>query len=111
MGFCAAAAPDVDDDFAKFQKEVTEAEKEVKGSAEVGDVDRQDDERPATPPDGEEEFTDDDGTIYKWDCTLRAWVPQVSSALLSLPSLGFDTPPSSTSEFLHLPPLKFIIIS
>ncbi|CAD6268872.1 unnamed protein product [Miscanthus lutarioriparius] len=71
-----AAAPDVDDDFAKFQKEVTEAEKEVKGSAEDGDVGPQDDERPATPPDGEEEFTDDDGTIYKWDRTLRAWVPQ-----------------------------------
>jgi len=60
-------APDVDDDFEKFQKEVTEAE---------ADVDQQDDERPATPPDGEEEFTDDDGTIYKWDRTLRAWVPQ-----------------------------------
>jgi len=87
LGFCAAAAPDVDDDFAKFQKEVTEAEKEVKGSAEDGDVGPQDDERPATPPDGEEEFTDDDGTIYKWDRTLRAWVPQVSADNLSFPSL------------------------
>jgi len=38
-------APDVDDDFEKFQKEVTEAEAEV---------DQQDDERPATTPDGEE---------------------------------------------------------
>ncbi|XP_039835536.1 splicing factor U2AF-associated protein 2-like isoform X2 [Panicum virgatum] len=67
------AAPDAEDDFEKFQKEVTEAEAEVealKGSAEDAD------ERPATPPDGEEEFTDDDGTIYKWDRTLRAWVPQ-----------------------------------
>ena len=74
------AAPDAEDDFEKFQKEVTEAEEEVealKGSAEDGD------ERPATPPDGEEEFTDDDGTIYKWDRTLRAWVPQVSIAHLS----------------------------
>uniref|UniRef100_A0A453CAV9 RRM domain-containing protein n=1 Tax=Aegilops tauschii subsp. strangulata TaxID=200361 RepID=A0A453CAV9_AEGTS len=34
------------------------------------------DERPASPPDGVEEFTDDDGTIYKWDRTLRAMVPQ-----------------------------------
>ncbi|RZC55890.1 hypothetical protein C5167_014794 [Papaver somniferum] len=34
------------------------------------------DERPSTPPDGEEEFTDDDGTVYKWDRGLRAWVPQ-----------------------------------
>ncbi|PAN41157.1 hypothetical protein PAHAL_8G021100 [Panicum hallii] len=67
------AALDAEDDFEKFQKEVTEAEAEaeaLKGSAEDGD------ERPATPPDGEEEFTDDDGTIYKWDRTLRAWVPQ-----------------------------------
>ena len=74
------AAPDAEDDFEKFQKEVTEAEEEVealKGSAEDGD------ERPATPPDGEEEFTDDDGTIYKWDRTLRVWVPQVSIAHLS----------------------------
>ncbi|RLM58704.1 hypothetical protein C2845_PM18G14810 [Panicum miliaceum] len=67
------AAPDAEDDFEKFRKEVTEAEAEaeaLKGSAEDGD------EQPATPPDGEEEFTDDDGTIYKWDRTLRAWVPQ-----------------------------------
>ncbi|CAM0148421.1 unnamed protein product [Urochloa decumbens] len=72
-------APDAEDDFEKFQKEVTEAEAEaeaLKGSAEDGDINQMDDERPATPPDGEEEFTDDDGTIYKWDRTLRAWVPQ-----------------------------------
>ncbi|KAF8671581.1 hypothetical protein HU200_049904 [Digitaria exilis] len=70
---------DTEDDFEKFQKEVTEAEAEVealKGSAADGDVNQLDDERPATPPDGEEEFTDDDGTIYKWDRSLRAWVPQ-----------------------------------
>jgi hypothetical protein len=42
------------------------------------------DERPTSPPDGVEEFTDDDGTIYKWDRTLRAMVPQVSVAFLSL---------------------------
>jgi HIV Tat-specific factor 1 len=77
LNFCADA-PDVDDDFEKFQKEVTEAEAEV---------DQQDEERPATPPDGEEEFTDDDGTIYKWDRALRAWVPQVSTDNLSFPSL------------------------
>ncbi|KAK9122218.1 hypothetical protein Syun_019835 [Stephania yunnanensis] len=33
-------------------------------------------DRPTTPPDGEEQFTDDDGTNYKWDRVLRAWVPQ-----------------------------------
>ncbi|CAN6330425.1 unnamed protein product [Urochloa humidicola] len=72
-------APDAEDDFEKFQKEVTEVEAEaetLKGNAGDGDINQLDDERPATPPDGEEEFTDDDGTIYKWDRTLRAWVPQ-----------------------------------
>ncbi|CAN6304923.1 unnamed protein product [Urochloa humidicola] len=71
-------APDAEDDFEKFQKEVTEAEAEaeaLKGNAGDGDINQLDDERPATPPDGEEEFTDD-GTIYKWNRTLRAWVPQ-----------------------------------
>ncbi|XP_051140120.1 splicing factor U2AF-associated protein 2 isoform X2 [Andrographis paniculata] len=57
-----------EDDFEKWQREVREAEAE----AEVND----DPERPATPPEGEEEFTDDDGTTYKWDRILRAWVPQ-----------------------------------
>ncbi|KAK3139265.1 hypothetical protein QOZ80_5AG0380440 [Eleusine coracana subsp. coracana] len=73
------AGPVVEDDLEKFQKEIVEAEAEVdalKGSADDGDVNQELDERPATPPDGEEEFTDDDGTIYKWDRTLRAWVPQ-----------------------------------
>nr|CAB3490839.1 unnamed protein product [Digitaria exilis] len=77
--YAVAELRDTEDDFEKFQKEVTEAEAEVealKGSAADGDVNPLDDERPATPPDGEEEFTDDDGTIYKWDRSLRAWVPQ-----------------------------------
>lgn len=56
-----------EDEFEKFQKEVKEAE------AEIND----DLDRPSTPPEGEEEFTDDDGTKYKWDRSLRAWVPQV----------------------------------
>ena len=43
----------------------------------AADLDTHEDERPTTPPDGEEEFTDDDGTTYKWDRGLRAWVPQV----------------------------------
>lgn len=37
-----------------------------------------DQDRASSPPEGEDEFTDDDGTIYKWDKALRAWVPQVS---------------------------------
>ncbi|KAJ0977064.1 hypothetical protein J5N97_012538 [Dioscorea zingiberensis] len=83
---------DKDDDFAKWEKEVKEAEAAAealkKGTATSGSGSVQQeesvleepdtglDERPATPPDGEEEFTDDDGTTYKWDRGLRAWVPQ-----------------------------------
>ncbi|GAA0168075.1 RNA splicing factor [Lithospermum erythrorhizon] len=60
----------VDDEFEKWKREVKEAEAEAEKEA----IDAQ--ERPSTPPDGETEFTDDDGTRYKWDKVLRAWVPQ-----------------------------------
>ncbi|VAH33791.1 unnamed protein product [Triticum turgidum subsp. durum] len=81
---------ETEDDFEKFQKEVIEAESEVEGlkaKAADGDLSKEHviddpDERPASPPDGVEEFTDDDGTIYKWDRTLRAMVPQSLSANL-----------------------------
>lgn len=36
-----------------------------------------DHDRASSPPEGEDEFTDDDGTRYKWDKARRAWVPQV----------------------------------
>ncbi|XP_059438046.1 splicing factor U2AF-associated protein 2 [Corylus avellana] len=74
-----------DDEFEKWQKEVREAEAVAEAQAlkneihsgnvgvDLGEVDH---DRPSTPPDGEEEFTDDDGTTYKWDRGLRAWVPQ-----------------------------------
>ncbi|ONK57874.1 uncharacterized protein A4U43_C09F5090 [Asparagus officinalis] len=74
------------DDFAKWEKEVKEAEAEAEDlqngtNGEFGDginerTEVHTHERPSTPPDGEEEFTDDDGTTYKWDRSLRAWVPQ-----------------------------------
>ncbi|KAL4557317.1 hypothetical protein LXL04_035491 [Taraxacum kok-saghyz] len=54
----------IDDEFERWQNEVKSAEAEA------------DDMRPSSPPDGQEEFTDDDGTVYKWDKKLRAWVPQ-----------------------------------
>ena len=66
--YLAAHSNDNEDEFEKWQKEIAEAEAEAE--AEVG--------RAESPPDGEEEFTDDDGTTYKWDRCLRAWVPQVS---------------------------------
>lgn len=67
-----------DDEFEKWQKEVQEAEAEVEAEAEAGAPTGLADgiERPMTPPDGEDEFVDDDGTRYKWDRSLRAWVPQ-----------------------------------
>ncbi|GAB2277149.1 hypothetical protein Dimus_011856 [Dionaea muscipula] len=69
-----------DDEFEKWQKEVKEAEAEAenaKNSSVYDVLDGFDDlDRPSTPPEGEEEFTDDDGTVYKWDRDHRVWVPQ-----------------------------------
>lgn len=64
---------EAEDEFEKWKREVRQAEEEVQH--EANDTD----ERPSTPPEGEEEFTDDDGTLYKWDRALRAWVPQESN--------------------------------
>lgn len=82
----ADVSGNADDDFAKWEKEVREAEAEVEAlkhgnNDQLGDgvherTEADPDDRPSTPPDGEEEFTDDDGTTYKWDRGLRAWVPQ-----------------------------------
>ncbi|KAG4919692.1 hypothetical protein JHK85_057973 [Glycine max] len=76
------SAPDVDE-FERWQKEIQEVEAQVEGSefgslsGNVGGTGAgEDSERPSTPPEGEEGFTDDDGTVYKWDRSLRAWVPQ-----------------------------------
>ncbi|XP_008800767.2 splicing factor U2AF-associated protein 2 isoform X2 [Phoenix dactylifera] len=84
-----AGTLDDEDDFMKWQKEVREAEAEAEalkhgtltGGSGQGEGEQEGivvgpDDRPGTPPDGEEEFTDDDGTTYKWDRGLRAWVPQ-----------------------------------
>lgn len=83
---CYVGPADDVDEFEKWQREIKEAEAQVEGS-EFGSFSREvgggvavaDSERPSTPPDGEEEFTDDDGTNYKWDRNLRAWVPQVGT--------------------------------
>lgn len=88
-----ADLPDEDDDFTKWQKEVQEAEAAAEALkngttmsvlAEGGEGLQEGaglgaDDQPTTPPDGEEEFTDDDGSTYKWDRALRKWVPQVSA--------------------------------
>ncbi|CAA7405314.1 unnamed protein product [Spirodela intermedia] len=49
---------------------------DANGDVKPPEAEEDRDERPTTPPDGEQEFTDDDGTTYKWDRGLRAWVPQ-----------------------------------
>lgn len=84
-----AGTADSGDDFTKWQKEITEAEaeaitlthgREVSDNGDIGKIQKgienNLEDRPATPPEGEEEFTDDDGTMYRWDHGLRAWVPQ-----------------------------------
>ncbi|PON55390.1 Splicing factor-like protein [Parasponia andersonii] len=76
--------PSNDDEFEKWQKEIREAEAEAEAengslSTSFGGALVEGDDRPSTPPEGEEEFTDDDGTTYKWDRGLRAWVPQDST--------------------------------
>lgn len=84
------------DDFTRWQKEVQEAEAAAEafkdgtvtsrlsdeGDGELEGTGLGTDDQPATPPDGEEEFTDDDGCTYRWDRGLRKWVPQVSVPIL-----------------------------
>lgn len=74
-----------DDEFEQWKKEVTKAEAEAEADMLKKDFNIQADdlERPSTPPDGEEEFTDDDGTTYKWDRGIRAWVPQDNETITS----------------------------
>ncbi|GJW92056.1 hypothetical protein Tco_0169609 [Tanacetum coccineum] len=68
-----ASSAVIDEEFERWQNEVKEAEAEA---GVTNDEVAADDERPSSPPDGKEEFTDDDGTAYKWDKKIRAWVPQ-----------------------------------
>ncbi|XP_011009865.1 PREDICTED: splicing factor U2AF-associated protein 2-like [Populus euphratica] len=84
-------SPNTDEDeFEKWKREVEEAEAEAERlkngslSGNTGDdlgIDNPD--RVLSPPDGEDEFTDDDGTTYKWDGSLRAWVPQDNPSSVS----------------------------
>lgn len=72
---CYFLAASTEDEFEKWQKEIQEAEAEAERLKNGAVEDDQD--RPSSPPEGEDEFTDDDGTRYKWDKALRAWAPQV----------------------------------
>ncbi|CAN1775301.1 HIV Tat-specific factor 1 homolog [Linum perenne] len=77
----SAAVPtgDDEDEFEKWQREVSEAEAEaekLKNGYAASTVETDNDAVVSSPPEGEQEFTDDDGTTYKWDRSLRVWVPQ-----------------------------------
>lgn len=92
------SAGDDDEDFIRWQEEIKKAEEEnallkggkkKSGGRNTSDRDsnraksetdlRNAEDRPASPPEGEEEFTDDDGTVYRWDHGRKAWVPQGES--------------------------------
>ncbi|CAM8960158.1 unnamed protein product [Rhodiola kirilowii] len=77
--------PSGENEFERWQEEVRKAETEAQAEMQnpgstfkaVDDISNlDDDERPNSPPEGEDEFVDDDGTKYKWDRGIRAWVPQ-----------------------------------
>lgn len=91
-------ATDVDDDYLRWQEEIRLAEEEAE-AMKAGkshryhkdfrkQVDFAEDpvaaaveEEPvveASAPEVETEFTDDDGTVYKWDPYRNAWIPQAS---------------------------------
>ncbi|CAI0408287.1 unnamed protein product [Linum tenue] len=66
-----------EDEFEKWKREVTEAEAgQLINGSEPSTVGIDHDAVVSSPPEGEQEFTDDDGTTYKWDRSLRVWVPQ-----------------------------------
>ncbi|XP_074293590.1 uncharacterized protein LOC141620681 [Silene latifolia] len=68
-----------DDEFEKWQNEVKKVEAEaelLKNGTASSQLEGFEHDRPSTPPEGEQEFIDDDGTLYKWDRSIRAWVPQ-----------------------------------
>ncbi|CAN7067979.1 unnamed protein product [Brassica rapa subsp. trilocularis] len=71
-----------EDEFEKWQKEIQEAEAEAERL-------KDDQDRPSSPPEGEDEFTDDDGTRYKWDKALRAWAPQ-NDPVVSVDPYGLE---------------------
>ncbi|CAN0859908.1 HIV Tat-specific factor 1 [Linum grandiflorum] len=69
---------DDEDEFEKWQREVTEAEEaeNLKNGSTASTVETDNDAVASSPPEGEQEFTDDDGTLYMWDKSLRVWIPQ-----------------------------------
>ncbi|KAL1205820.1 Splicing factor U2af large subunit A [Cardamine amara subsp. amara] len=92
-----AASTSTEDEFEKWQREIKEAEAEaerLKNGSVSGsfgtDLVEDDHDRASSPPEGEDEFTDDDGTRYKWDKARRAWVPQDDPPLGSVDPYGLE---------------------
>eukprot|EP00250_Pteridium_aquilinum_P035410 c935_g1_i1 orf=302-1846(-) len=113
-----------DDDFLRWQEEIKKAEEEhaksgkgKSGGRVISNSDKRKveshsikvEDRPATPPEGEEEFTDDDGTIYRWDHGRKAWVPQgesfMEAPVYRAEEMVFDIEeevfPTMPATFLH----------
>ena len=89
---------DGEDDFIRWQEEIRKAEEEAArlkartgkhGAVAASFVDSRSKnneiidgtDTPVSPPKGEEEFTDDDGTTYRWNHARRVWVPQVDDLI------------------------------
>ncbi|CAN1768444.1 hypothetical protein LINPERHAP1_LOCUS10646 [Linum perenne] len=75
IGVADVPTGDDEDEFEKWQREVSEAEAEaeaekLKNGYAASTVETDNDAVV------EQEFTDYDGTTYKWDRSLRVWVPQ-----------------------------------
>lgn len=93
----AAATADVDDDYLRWQEEIRLAEEEAEAMkagkshryhkdfrkqvefTEEPVVAAVEQAEEASAPENEQEFTDDDGTVYRWDHGRHAWIPQVGS--------------------------------
>ncbi|EFJ36894.1 hypothetical protein SELMODRAFT_77296, partial [Selaginella moellendorffii] len=78
-----------DDDFRKWQEEIRKAEEEAamlksgkapRASNPFKKRKEADKDRPEGFPEGEERFTDDDGTIYNWDKRNKVWIPENEDA-------------------------------
>jgi HIV Tat-specific factor 1 len=88
------ASASTEDEFEKWQREIKDAEAEAErlknGSVSGTELVEDDHERASSPPEGEDEFTDDDGTKYKWDRARRVWVPQDDPPLGSVDPYGLE---------------------
>jgi len=100
------ASASTEDEFEKWQREIKDAEAEAErlknGSVSGTELVEDDHERASSPPEGEDEFTDDDGTKYKWDRARRVWVPQVRLCFVHQINHSFPVSTILVSSGVHL---------